>query len=460
MMQSRQSSRGRRSLAGVLGVVLIAAASMIPLASVAAAEPSDMVLQWNLNAVTALSNAVVPPTPPGSPPPPPGSPPPGAGQTPPVASIHLAMVQGAVYDAVNAIDGHHQPYLDSLPSAPASASKAAAAATAAHDVLVEMLPALPTNVITSLNGLYAASLAGITNGQAKTDGIAIGAAAADEMLTERAGDGRYGVYQFTPGANAGEWRVESPTGNDPFAWVSNVRPFTLTRRAQFRTEGPYDLDSRAYAREYNEVKRMGGSEATGSDRTAAQTLEARFFSANPLPMMNAALRDVAAARGLSNTQAARLFGMSSLSGADALIGCWDDKDYWSFWRPITAIREAANDGNNRTEPYTGPNPPGWLPLLTTPPYPDHPSGYNCYSAAMMYSAKRFFGTDHASFQLASSMTGTTRSYNTFTSVLKNTIEARVWLGIHFRNPDVQGAGLGRNVAKWVDDHFFEKVRSH
>ena len=438
MTRSRQSSRAHRWLAGVVALALVAAATVIPLASVAGAEASNMVLDWNLNAVNALSN-------------PPTATPPGAGQTPPVASIHLAMVQGAVYDAVNAIDRHHAPYLHGLPSAPRSASKPAAAATAAHHVLVGLTPALAQNVRDSLDVLYAASLAAITDNGARTAGIAIGGAAAAAMLANRADDGRFVPFSFTAGTLAGQWRPDLPANvSDPFAWVSNVRPFTLRSTAQFRTKGPYDLASRKYAKDFNEVKAMGP--ATGSSRSDAQTATALFFSANPLPMMNRALREVAAGRGLSITRDARLFGMSAMASADALINCWDDKDHWSFWRPITAIREAANDGNRRTSPQDG-----WLPLLNTPPYPDHPSGYNCFSAAMMHTAARFFGTDRISFQLASPITGTTRSYHRFTRVLKDTIDARVWLGIHFRNPDVQGAKLGKNVARWVDRHFFKAV---
>jgi hypothetical protein len=435
MKRSNLPSRTHRGLAGLGTLVLVAAAGLIPVASVVAVAP-DMVLDWNANAVNALSNAST-------------ATPPGAGYTPPVAAIRLAMVQGAVYDAVNAIDGGHQPYLHGLPAAPASASKAAAAATAAHDVLVGFNPALPLNVRTSVDGLYTASLAGIPNDQAKTDGITIGGQVAAAMLANRVGDGQFVPYSFTAGSGVGQWRPELPAFvSDPFAWDSNVRPFTLTSTSQYRTEGPDSLTSAAYAADYNEVKAMGP--ATGSARTQAQTTEALFFSANPLVMENSGFRGAAAARGLSITENARLFGMTSFAGADALIDCFDNKDYWSFWRPITAIREAANDGNPATTPQTG-----WLPLLATPPYPDEPSGYNCYTASMMHAASGFFGTDKIAFQLASPVTGTTRAYDRFSAVPKDTIDARVWLGIHFRTADVHGAWLGKKVAQWVDKHFFE-----
>lgn len=438
MTRSKQRSRARRWLAGFTALALVVGASVIPGASVMAAEPTDMVLDWNFHAVNALSNA-------------PTATPPGAGQTPPVASLHLAMAQGAVYDAVNAIDGGHVPYLDGLPSAPASASKAAAAATAAHHVLVGLVPALPQAVRDSLDVLYAASLAEITDSQAKTDGIQIGIAVATAMLNERADDGRYVPHSFTAGSLAGEWRPELPSFvSDPFAWVARVRPFTLTSTSQFRTEGPLDLASAEYAADFNEVKALGA--ASGSTRTDAQTQLARFYSANPLPILNRTLRNVAEDRGLSLTEDARLFVMSSMSSADALINCWDDKDYWSFWRPITAIREAADDGNPATSPQAG-----WLPFFSNPPYPDHPSGYNCFSAAMMHTAAGFFGTDKIAIELTSPATATTRTYDRFTAVLKDTIDARIYMGIDFRTPDVQGAWLGKKVAKWVAKHYFEPV---
>jgi hypothetical protein len=439
IVMPRSKPRAQRWLATFSTIVLIVVAGLMPVASVLAAEPTDMVLVWNANAVIALSNANT-------------ATPPGAGQAPPVASIHLAMVQGAVYDAVNAIDGGHEAYLAGLPSAPANASKAAATAAAAHDVLIGLIPALPQNVKDSVEASYTSSLTAITpDNQAKVDGIAIGQAAAAAMLADRANDGRYGTFRFTAGTHVGEWRPELPSFvSDPFAWVARVRPFTMKSTSQFRTAGPLDMASPEYATEFNEVKTMGVLE--GSSRTDAQTLEARFYATNPLPMMNRAFREVASARGLSITADARLFVTTSMSSADALIGCWDDKAYWSFWRPITAINQAADDGNPDTAPQAG-----WLPLIATgtAPYPDHPSGYNCFTAAMMHAAKGFFGTDKISFVLNSSLTGTSRSYDRFTRVMDDTIDARIWLGLHFRTPDVQGAELGKRAANWAAAQYFK-----
>jgi PAP2 superfamily len=433
----RLGSRRRLALISVTAALVLSVT--IPTVSVSAAEPATVLLDWDQYAVEALSN-------------PAAGTPAGAGQTPPVASLHLAMVEIAMYDAVNAIDRGHEPYLRGLPRTPRQASKAAAAATAAHHVLVGIVPALADNVKANLNTLYANTLASIPYSWRKKAGVKIGAAVAAAMLAKRATDGRFVPYSFTASTAIGKWRPELPAFvSDPFAWVSNVKPFTLRRNSQFRTAGPLALTSAQYAAEFNEVKSLGSNSAT-SPRTAAQTELGRFYSSNPLPMMHSALREISKAKGLSITRAARLFGMVSASGADALIGCWDDKDYWSFWRPITAIHEAANDGNPATTAQAD-----WAPFLPTPPYPDHPSGYNCFAGATMYAARAFFRTDWVGISLTSPATGTTRTYSHFTAVLTDTIDARIYLGFHFRTPDVQGAKLGRNVARWVNDHYFERV---
>jgi hypothetical protein len=419
-------------------------------ASPAAAEPerSDAVRVWNLHAVNALISATSAEIS-------------GAGQTPPVSQLHLAMVQGAVYDAVNAIDGGYQPYLSGLPAASPAASKDAAVATAAHHVLVGLVLAddlpLPDAVRARLDALYAQQLAGIPDGAAKTAGIAAGAAAAAAMLAARANDGRYGAFRFEPGDEPGEWRPTSPPTppvNDPFAWIAKVDPFVLDSPSQFRTRGPHALTSRAYAKEYNEVKALGA--ALGSSRSPDQQALAQFYTVHPVELFNRTFRDISAAAQLSVVEEARLFAMLNLAGADSLINCWDDKAHWSFWRPITAIHEGDNDGNRRTV-----GNPSWNSVIPAPPYPDHPSGYNCVTGAMMYTARHFFGTNKMDFNIVKIVPGTpdvVRPYHRFTDVVTDTIDARVYLGIHFRAADVQGAGIGKDVARWLDKHFFQPMK--
>jgi len=449
MTRSRQPSRAKRWLAGFALLILVASAGLIPVASVAAAAPTDMVLVWNENAVSVISNA-------------PAATPPGLGNAPPLSPLHLAMVHGAIYDAVNAIDGGHEPYLGGL-SAPSTASKDAAVAQAAHDVLLGLMPTTPAAVTTRLTALLAASLDPIDPGPDKTAGIAIGAQAAVAMLAARSADGRFDSEPFPTSNELGKWRLVPPLNANVFGQFATVRPLTMKSPGQFRTEGPLDMKSDQYTAEFNEVKALGAQ--TGSSRTAAQTLLAGFVTANPLFYMNSGLRQIAVAQGLSTTEQALLFVKTSMASADALIGCWNDKAYWKVWRPQTAIREAASDDNPATSPDAD-----WLSLFASPGYPDHPSGYNCYTAGLWYSARLFFGTDKIAFQLTSpgvpanpaagnpvGVPGSTRSYTRFTGVIDDTINGRILNGYHFRTPDVQGAWIGKKAAQWLDKHYFAPV---
>ena len=443
-----QMNRIRRR--GPAGKVLLAACATIALALAAllggAAAPAgavtsdDEVLDWNLYAAQALMNGTA-------------ATPPGAGQPPPVAVLHLGMVQAAVYDAVNMIDGGHEPYLDGLPDAPSTASKSNAVATAAHHVLVGMRRGspgaalvLPPATIAWLDTTYNAL------GLSPTDpGVVAGAAAAAAMLAARDDDGRFmpGVA-FTEGLGVGDWRPTPPGFvNDPNAWVARVDPFAMKSASQFRTPGPRKIGTQAYRAEYNEVKDLGGNGTTTlTERTAEQTAMAMFFVANPVEMFNRTFRSIATREGLTLAEQARMFAMLNVAGADAAIACWDDKEFWHFWRPITAIRE--DDGDPKT---TG--APDWASLGASPPYPDHPSGYNCQSGAFMHTAKSFFGRDLPVDLTAGSVT---REYDRFTDVIDDTIDARLYLGIHFRSADVDGAWIGKRTANWVHGHHFGPSR--
>jgi hypothetical protein len=445
MMRSRQRSRARRWLAAFTTLAVIGVAGLIPAASVTAAEPPSPVLDWNINAVNAIGNGPTAATP-------------GLGQPPPIAVIHLAMVHGAIYDAVNAIDGGHEPYLPGLPSAP-GASKAAAVAAAAHDVLMELPappPGNPAPMRANVAALYLDYVGEIPDGDAKDQGIAIGQAAAAAMNEARDDDGRFeGTPLWPVGTLKGEWRPVETANANVFAWVANVDPFTLKSTSQFRTEGPYDLASPEWAAEFNEVKMLGSNDP--STRTEAQNRLASFVSANLFSAFNRTLREVAVANGLSTTEQAMLFVRSTISAADALIGCWDNKEHWLQWRPQTAIRLADQDGNPDTEADTD-----WTAQFQNPGYPDNPSGFNCFAAGFFYAARQYFGTDKMSFEITSPGTAplpqpVIRSYTRFTGVIKDAIEGRILIGYHYRSADEQGAWLGKKVAQWVDKHYFEPV---
>jgi hypothetical protein len=444
----------RRAVLLVLGVCALALPAT---AGAAQQSPSaEAVRDWNLYAANALGNPATAPVMPG------------VGQPPQVSVLHVAMVQGAVYDAVNAIDGGHQPYLAGLPPASPSASKAAAAATAAYNVLVGLelagAPMLPPAVRVWLDPAYAHSLAAIPDGPAKQDGVAAGSAAAAAMLAARADDGRFDPFAVVEGTDPGEWRKTPPNfGGDPGAWVGNVDPFLVPSVAMLRTDGPNALTSAAYAEDFNEVKELGS--LTSTSRSADQTAASIFWQDSGIAIWNRVFRALAESERLDGVESARLLAMTNLAGADGSIGCWNDKYYWSFWRPITAIREAAGDGN----PATGADP-AWLPLfdpsvpvsgapLVTPGFPDHPSGHTCISGAIVQALQAFFGADKVAFTATSNKClpapCPTRSFDRFSEALKEIIDARVWSGIHFRTADVQGAVLGKKVGQYLGKHYFQ-----
>jgi len=440
-------ARMKRLTSGLCSIALLASTFA---SGPAYAAEKDAVRMWNERAITTLVNG-------------PAAAVPGMQFTPPVATIHLAIVQGAVYDAVNAIKGGHDAYLPGL-KAPTSASKGAAAATAAHHALSGLVDQAPlTATLTAqvkaaikdrLDTEYASSLAEIPDGDAKAMGIKVGAEAAAAILANRVGDGRFGAPGYPVPANPGpgEWRP-NPT-NDPNAWVRNVRPFTLPSSDYIHTAGPpLPLTSAQYTAEFNEVKALGRVDS--ATRTAAQTSLAYWTGGHPLPMLYGAMRQVAASKGLTITEQARFHAMTSMSMADSAINCFAEKARWSFWRPTSAIQLAATDGNDATEADGG-----WTSLLPLPPYADEPSGANCVFSGLMNAAKAFFGSDAAEFDIVSPGlatvpgSGSTRHYSHFTDVIPDVINARIYGGLHFRRADVNGAALGHSVADFVDKNFF------
>ena len=373
----------------------------------------------------------------------------------------IAMVQGAVYDAVNAIERGHQPYLldvDALGIQP-WASQDAAIATAAHHLLVAIVP--PAQ-IASLDAAYNATLAGIPDGLIEDEGVEAGGAAAAAMLAARQNDGFVAPFTFVIGLDPGDWRPLTPTALDPDAWVGNLKPFLIESGSQFRSEGPNPLTSAAYAEEFDEVKELGA--LNSATRTADQTTAAIFWQFSPVPLWNRLVRDLSSTYDVDTVDEARLLAMVNLAGADAAIACWNDKYYWNFWRPRAAIREADTDGNPATladltwEPLFHPST-STAPPLATPPFPEHPSGHGCLSGAVLNTLGDFFGTDKVAFDVHSGrFPGEPRHFKRFTRALKEIIDARVWGGIHFRTADVQGAVIGKKVARWLEGHYFQPAR--
>ena len=403
--------------------VVIAAVSALAAPTVARA---DTVTEWNKTAATA---AITIANRPGG-----------------LAMIRLAMVHGAMYDAVNSIDRRHTPYLVLAPAQPWD-SEDAAAATAAYRVLVNILPAQAS----SFEAFYAASLASVPDGLAKDGGIAAGETAAAAMLAARANDGLFGPFTFTAGTTPGAWRPTPPAfAADLAPWTGFVTPFLIENPSQFRSDGPNSLASDEYAADFAEVKELGSR--TSATRTADQTDIARFWADPSAQFWSGILPSLSADQHLSLAENARYFAMVYTAGADGVISCWNDKAYWSFWRPITAIRMADLDGNPTTVAD-----PNWEPLLVTPPHPDHPSGHSCMTGAIVHTLQSYFGTDKIAFSGVSATSRTTRSFERLSDALKEVIDARVYSGIHFRTADVQGAVIGKKVAHWLDRHYFQPI---
>ncbi len=370
------------------------------------------------------------------------------GKQPQEAFLYLGFVDAAVYDAVVGIDGRYRPY--SLQArASNGASDQAAAVTAAYKVLVTYTP----YATAALDAQYATSLAQIPDGPAKSKGIAYGTRAADNIIELRAHDGRNAPILFTQTPAPGVWRP-TPPALAPMAvpWMGAVTPLLVRSGAQFGEPGPPpSLTSARYARDFAEVKAMGS--ATSASRTPDQTATALFFSGNVGVQVVTALADQAAARHLDIVDTARMFAAVEMSIADALVSVWHAKYLYGFWRPITAVAQADTDGNPATIAD-----PTWLPLLTTPNYPDYVSGYSGVTGAFTRALSEILGTRHLDLTLISSaVPNVTRHYDTGAALDRDVISARVWLGIHFRTADTRGVEMGHRVADWALDHYFQPL---
>src|SRR5262245_44239608 len=244
---------------------------------------------------------------------------------------------------------------------------------------------------------------------------------------------------FVGGTALGEWRPTPslqpppPPSDTPMMtpWLGTVVPFTLKSGDQFRATAPPPLTSTEYAKDYNEVKALG-ARAT-STRTPEQTQLAYFYAGNNFILWHRALRDIAAAHTTKMGDNARLLALGTLASADAVITAWDGKRHYDYWRPITAIREGEQDSNAQTA-----GDPTWEPFLNTPPYPEYPSGANNVVGALTRTLELFFGTDQMPFTVVSEhplADPKTRTYQRFSALAQDTVDVRIYHGVHFRSAD-------------------------
>lgn len=381
------------------------------------------------------------------------------------AAVYMGIVHAAIYDAAVAIEGGYEPYAIGI-HAPQDTSPAAAIATAVHHTLVGspslglqgLQPALgltPDQQAT-LDGDYDAYMNGIQDGPGKTNGIRVGEQVAIAMAVRRQNDGRDENPTLAdlnpPPAGAGVWERNPGTPLPPVLGLRlpRITPLALASASQFRPDGPNPLTSAEYAEDFDQVKALGRADST--TRTAAQQVQALFWTDHDLRQWNEAMLRLVVAHDLDLVQAARMLAMAHASGGDAMIACFDAKfSYW-FWRPYQAIPRADTDGNPATTAD-----PDWRPLRDTPNFPEYPSAHACHSGAVTEALKSFFGTDRIRLLIDSRVTGTVREYARLHDVVKDVNEARVLAGFHFRNSDQEGTSLGRKVARFVAAGFFQPI---
>ena len=367
-----------------------------------------------------------------------------AGRSPASSQYLLGLVHAAMYDAVVASEGRYRPFgVRANVEHPASPD-AAVAATAYH-VLRQRVPAAEP----SLTAAFLAYTAALPDGPAKDYGLAVGAEVAARWLALRAND-RFDVsvaYQ-PPAAGPGVWEPTATTLPVDVK-IAQVRPYVMRSPDRFRPRGPRALESRSYARSFDEVYDLGRVDSLV--RSSEQLSVARFWAEHTAVQWNRNLRQLAATAQLDLVDTARILAMVHVASADATVGCFDAKYNFLLWRPVHAVQRADTDEN----PWTVPDPT-WNALLNVN-HPEYPSAHSCWTAAVTDTLAYYFGSDNAQLALDSTVTGTTRQYERFSDVLQEVQDARVWAGLHFRFSTVDGARIGRQVARLVTRHHFRPI---
>jgi hypothetical protein len=399
-----------------------------------AVAKADAVLDWNVIAVnTAVTN----------------------GQNPFAQARYAAIVQLAVFESVNAITGEYHPYLGTI-VAPRDASPEAAAIQAAYRVLRTYFTASASTLDTE----RANSLASIPDGQAKTDGIATGEAAALAMIALRANDGSSPPQFKIPGAPVpGEWQatpscpiVNGVSVGIAYQW-QNITPFGIPSVREYLLDPPPLLTSREYAKTYNEVMTVGSINSTERPQDRANV--ALFYAAaSPTQVFNQAVQQVAQERWHSLTENARALALMNMATNDSLVAAFFNKYRYNFWRPETAIHAGDTDDNPKTDPD-----PSWAPFVTTPCFPSYPSNHGSAANSAAEILRRIYG-EGGHFMTLSNLTvpDIVLQYTTFKQITDDISDARVYGGIHFRTDQVAGERLGNAIGRAVYINNLRRMR--
>ena len=379
-----------------------------------------------------------------------------AGKNPAASSVWFAYSSLAVYDAVNAITGQHQPFYYRF-AAPANASTGAAAVAAAHRVLVNYFPSQQT----ALDSQFTTSLAGVADGGDKTAGVAVGEAAAMAVINARLGDGLEANISYTPGSGPGAWIPTPPAYAAPAVpWLGQMRPFTMKAAADFLPDGPTALNSEDWKRDYNLTRLYGGTDST--IRSTAETEIGVFYTEHTGQQYARMFNTLATKNNLGVEDSARMLAMLWTGYADAAIGCFNAKYKFGFWRPVTAIPTGGGSAGLPVSTDT-PADPTWMPSGgATPNHPEYPAAHGCITSAVSTLIADFFGTTRVTFTVDSKVFTDGLHQHTFTDtrdLMDEVFWARIYAGFHFYHSLEAGRQLGQSVAGQVfRNHFLQLSR--
>jgi hypothetical protein len=399
----------------------------IGLPTALAAAAGDPVLSWNALLLDAIRAETTPPT---------------------LASRNLAILHTAIYDAVNSVERTHQPYRFLLPP-DGEASAEAAAVGAAHSVLV----ILHGSVRAHFDAAYEQFVASTAHSAGLTNGLQLGRLIGSLTVSSRSADGASTQIPYIPNDAPGQWRRTPPFFRPPLDphWRF-VEPFCLAELEPFVPPGPPPLESPAYTEKFNQVKSLGG--VMSATRTPEQSTIAVFWSdfsytVTPPGHWQEIAATIARVRGHTLAENARLFALLSLAQADAAIVTWEAKFRYHFWRPVTAIHRADEDGNPSTEKDVA-----WEAFLLTPSFPEYTSGHSAFSTASATVLAPFFGTDAIAFTVGSdALPGVTRRFDSLSACADEIGMSRIFGGIHFLSANLDGKICGAKIGRQVFENF-------
>jgi hypothetical protein len=368
--------------------------------------------------------------------------------SPTLCTRNLAIMNTALYDAVNSITRTHQPYRTEWDVQPGSSAEAAVIA-AGRETMLALYPGFRART----ENLYELQLAKLPQDPQTAAGLQLGRDMAMHAIHLRGSDGATTEIPYIPSAEPGQWRRTPPFFRPPLTphW-GGVRTFCIPEIEPFLPNPPPALNSEEYARDFNEVKLIG--EMHSSLRTAEQSLAALFwsdFSYTAMPPGHWQAIAATICRSLSSSlpETARLFALLSLAQADAGIVCWAAKYKWNLWRPVTAIHRAGEDGNPLTAADLT-----WDHYLTAPPFPAYPSGHSTFSEASARVIADFYGTDSITFSVESdSMPGAIRTFRSLKACADEVGRSRIYGGIHFQFDNTEGKRVGGLVGDYVAANF-------